>query len=242
MSRRRSVVIIDDFYADPDRVREYALNQQYYLPYQDEDEVKSGARKATWWSSWYQPYERCPFKSSGALVKRLEEAVDEYIDMAHWSARYPVDERSKPVLGRSESRSTCLWNCSFQVKLDTGQQLGGGVHNHVTDGWNCVGPNGWVGVLYLSPDAQPSGGLQLWANIDPNHQRDWMTTASDWVLQDVFANVFNRLVLCRGDMPHSGADGWGRDLASGRMFQTFFFRTTGPRNPSAPSPGDELAS
>ncbi|MBV8862472.1 MAG: hypothetical protein JO259_11505, partial [Mycobacterium sp.] len=86
MSGRRSVVIVDDFYADPDRVREYALNQQYYLPYQDEEQVKREAQDPTWWSSWYQPYERCPFKSSEALVKRLEEAVDEYIDMAHWSA------------------------------------------------------------------------------------------------------------------------------------------------------------
>ncbi len=164
-------------------------------------------------------------------MKRLEDAVDEYIDMAHWSARYPVEERSKPVLGQPGSRSTCLWNCSFQVKLGTGQQLGDGVHNHVTDAWNSVGPNGWVGVLYLSPGAQPGGGLQLWSNVDPNHQHDWMTPARNWVLQDVFANVFNRLILCRGNMPHSGADGWGHDLASGRMFQTFFFRTIGPRNP-----------
>ncbi len=55
MSERRGVVIIDDFYADPDQVREYALNQKYYLPYQDEEQVKREERGATWWSSWYQP-------------------------------------------------------------------------------------------------------------------------------------------------------------------------------------------
>ena len=99
------------------------------------------------------------------------------------------------------------------------------MHNHVTDSWNSVGTDGWAGIVYLSPDAPVRGGLHLWRNRDPGHQFDWMTSAANWELIDSLGNVFNRLLLVRGDVPHSGAAGWGRRLEEGRLYQTFFFRT-----------------
>jgi hypothetical protein len=38
-------------------------------------------------------------------------------------------------------------------------------------------------------------------------------------------NIYNRLVLYRGDMFHSSLDYFGKDLKDGRLFQTFFFNT-----------------
>ena len=58
-----------------------------------------------------------------------------------------------------------------------------------------------------------------------------MTGAENWRLTDTFANQFNRLTLVRGDHPHSGAGGWGHSVETGRMYQTFFFKTR-------PRPGD----
>jgi hypothetical protein len=52
-----------------------------------------------------------------------------------------------------------------------------------------------------------------------------MTAPANWQSLDSFGNLFNRLVLVRGDIPHSGARGWGRTLDEGRLYQTFFFRT-----------------
>src|SRR5262249_16706957 len=60
---------------------------------------------------------------------------------------------------------------------------------------------------------------------------DWMTPAREWEPVDSLANVFNRLVLVRGDIPHSGAGGWGDRLGNGRMYPTFFFPTPPGRNP-----------
>jgi hypothetical protein len=225
MSTRRSIIIIEDFYSDPDMIREYALRQRYYLPYQDEDLVRNGSQRAVWWSSWYRAHYHCPFKSSIQLIESLEDAVGEKIDMEHWKAHYPVDQASKPIPAHPQARQACLWNCSFHVKLDSGQTLGQGVHNHVTDGWNSVGPQGWAGIVYLSPAAELEGGLHLWTNINHDRQFDWMTPPSNWLLLDSFANIYNRLILCRGDLPHSGANGWGHEFSTGRMFQTFFFRT-----------------
>jgi hypothetical protein len=222
---RRSIIVVEGFYRDAQAVRNYALRQPYYTPYQDPREVREGRARATWWASYFRRFEECPFKSSKSLIEALEYAVAETIDLEHWSDSFPVDEVSKPLPELGEGRRTCLWNCCFHVKPENGQKLGDGVHNHVTDSWNPVGPDGWAGIIYLDPKAPLEGGLHLWRNGDPANNYDWMTPAKNWQMLDSFGNLFNRLILVRGDVPHSGAGGWGERLENGRMYQTFFFRT-----------------
>jgi hypothetical protein len=225
MKSRRTIVVIDGFYRDSQAVRNYALRQRYYLPYQDQEAIDSGRELPNWWASYFRRFDECPFKSSKWLIDALENAVDESIDMDHWRAPFAVDAGSKPLPVVPNGRQGCLWNCCFHVKPDNGQQLGDGIHNHVSDGWNSVGANGWAGLIYLSPAAPLSGGLHLWRNLEPLRNFDWMTPAENWQLIDSFGNLFNRLILVRGDVPHSGAGGWGNSLECGRMYQTFFFRT-----------------
>lgn len=225
MKTRRSIVVIDGFYRDAQAVRNYALRQQYYAPYQEMKDVREGRQKATWYSSYFRRFDECPFKSSAWLVDALGQAVGESLDMAHWRGSFPVDDDSKPLPDQCEGTRTCLWNCAFHVKPENGQQVGEGVHNHVTDSWNSVGPEGWSGIIYLDPKAPLDGGLHLWRNTDLINDYDWMTPAENWQLLDSFGNLFNRLILVRGDVPHSGAGGWGDRLENGRMYQTFFFRT-----------------
>jgi hypothetical protein len=222
---RRSIVVVENFYADAEAVRAYALRQGYYTPYEDDEDVRSGRVQATWWASSFREPDECPFKSSDGLITALEHAVGERIDRDHWRASFPLDEDSKPMRRAPTTGHTCAWNCCFHVKPDNGQRLGDGVHNHVTDNWNGVGAEGWAGIIYLSPVAPLEGGLHLWRNVEAGHDFDWMTPAENWELVDVFGNLFNRLILVRGDVPHSGAAGWGNRLEEGRMYQTFFFRT-----------------
>jgi hypothetical protein len=225
MSSRRTMVVVEDFYRDPLAVRQYALGQSYYTPYEDQDAVVAGRVAATWWATRFRYGEACPFKSSTSLQAALERAVGEPIDLAHWLAPFEVDEDAKPCLAAEGTLQTCLWNCCFHVKPENGQRLGDGVHNHVTDQWNGVGVDGWAGIVYLTPDAPLQGGLHLWRNMKTDQRFDWMTPAENWELIDTLGNVFNRLILVRGDVPHSGAGGWGTRLEEGRLYQTFFFRT-----------------
>jgi len=227
---RRSIVVVDEFYGDPDAVRSYALRQSYYTPYEDQDDVDAGRARATWWATRFRDADHCPFKSSADVIRALEAAVGEPIDLDHWRAPVAVDAHSKPT-GPNGGQQSCLWNCCFHVKPDNRQRLGDGVHNHVVDSWNPVGAEGWAGIIYLTPSAPLEGGLHLWRNRDQRKQFDWMTPASHWEQVDSFGNVFNRLILVRGDVPHSGAAGWGERLDEGRLYQTFFFRT----RPAAPS-------
>jgi hypothetical protein len=233
---RRSIVVIDDFYSDPDAVRKLALTLPFYTPYENLAAVRAGTARATWWASRFAEADRCPFKSSAPLIAALEYATGETIDIDHWTASFPVDADSKPLRPLRAPAPTCLWNCCFHVKPDNGQRLGDGVHNHVTDQWNGVGRHGWAGIIYLSPDAPIHGGLHLWRNVDPDRNFDWMTPAENWQLIDSFGNVYNRLILVRGDVPHSGARGWGERLEEGRLYQTFFFRTTTATTPSVNPP------
>ncbi len=218
MSMRRSIIVVENFYTDPDSVRDYALALQYYLPYE-------GLGLSYWQTSKYTPLHLCPYKSSPTIIKCLEDAVGEKIDMNHWNANYPVDENSQPITEHHDAKHACLWNGSFHAKINSGVSPSEVVHNHVTDVWNPCGSNGWAGIVYLNPIVNLKDGLNLWTNIDPNRQLDWMTPSNNWLLVDSLANIYNRLILCRANLPHSGANGFGDNIATARLYQTFFFRT-----------------
>jgi hypothetical protein len=101
----------------------------------------------------------------------------------------------------------------------------------------------WAGVCYLTPDAPLSSGTGLF-----KHKKTGLTMApknpdgtynmtilneiykdsqdmTKWELVDRIGNVYNRLVLYRGDHFHISMDYFGRDINDGRLFQTFFFDT-----------------
>jgi hypothetical protein len=237
---RKSIVVVDSFYKHPDEVRRYALgrlSRMHYYPYQPRAAVEAGRAPVTWISTMFLDAATCPFKSSDALLRTLDSVTGETVDRDHWRLPFPTDREGRPAEDREATeRRSCLWNCTFHVKPKTGQARGNQVHNHVTDICNSVGRHGWAGIIYLQPEAPLPGGLQLWQNRDETHRFDWMTPPSDWVLQDSFANVYNRLILVRGDVPHSGSDGWGNTIETGRLFQTFFFKVVEPHSPKSVAP------
>ena len=46
-----------------------------------------------------------------------------------------------------------------------------------------------------------------------------------WELVDRIGNIYNRLVLYRGDHFHISLDYFGQDMNDGRLIQTLFFDT-----------------
>jgi hypothetical protein len=238
---KRTIVVADDFYADPDAVVRYALSQRFYSPYANNtlgsSEPEAMAR-ARWYSTIFKEAADCPFKSSKDLIAKLEHIVGEKIDLEHWNKSFPenpdgtivmprpdVIDQNKPVTfdNLRPDAISCRWNCAFNVKLRV-HELGTGVHNHMKDIWNSVGPDGWAGTIYFNKNPPQGSGLRLFKNKNGN-DLEWMTAADRWELVDEFANVYNRLVLVRGSVPHVGGSGFGTDIATGRLFQTFFFKT-----------------
>ena len=221
----KDVIIIENFYKDPYKVREYALKQlssDCYFPYGDN----------TWKATKTKKAKECPFKSSESLISRLNDITGEEIDLNIWNLDYPPHNSKEDATPNQDHPrwegkiyKNAKWNCAFHLKPKTGQKLGQGVHNHVTDIWNCVGEDGWVGLIYLNPHAPNDSGLFLWENHDSSKNYDWMSPAENWKLIDSLGAAFNRLILCRGKKPHSGADGFSNLDEEGRLYQTFFFTT-----------------
>ena len=106
------------------------------------------------------------------------------------------------------------------------------------DGWNT-----WAGVCYLTPNAPVSGGTGIF-----RHKETGLSTTprledgsrneelldkiyedardyTKWDQTAMVGNVYNRLVLYKGDLFHASLDYFGKNLHDGRLFQTFFFNT-----------------
>jgi hypothetical protein len=116
-----------------------------------------------------------------------------------------------------------LYNTSFQYTTKDDKSW---VHHDETT---------WAGIVYLTPDAPLEAGTGIYRHknsrifahnpgqYDYNNER---TAPEDWELVAFAGNVFNRLVLYRGNYYHKSAvAGFGDSLHNGRLFQTFFFDT-----------------
>ncbi len=104
--------------------------------------------------------------------------------------------------------------------------------------WVHYDPTNWAAVLYLTPDAPLESGTAIYRNketkismLDRNNpETDY--NSSDNILNDMekwepvvtISNVFNRLIMYRGEYYHrSMLPGFGDNQYNGRLFQTFFF-------------------
>jgi len=102
---------------------------------------------------------------------------------------------------------------------------------------HCDSSTSWAGVCYLTPDAPLSAGTALYRHKETGCVRrpsdDKLAAQIDddgqdltkWELTDKVSNIFNRLVIYRGDYYHMSQDYFGTDLYTGRLFQTFFITT-----------------
>lgn len=80
--------------------------------------------------------------------------------------------------------------------------------------WVHKDPSMWAGILYLTPNAPIEAGTGIFKE----------DKQGEFELVDAIGNVYNRLVLYRGDLLHrSLLSGFGNTPESGRLTQVFFF-------------------
>lgn len=122
------------------------------------------------------------------------------------------------------------YNGAFQVcRAEDGDSW---IHRDATD---------WAAVLFLTPDAPTDAGLTLYrhrstralgsAGYDSKTVAVLDADAPDpakWEVCTTVGNVFNRLVLFRGDQFHKSSAYFGDSSETGRLFQVLFFNTTSP--------------
>lgn len=243
---KREIITVNNFYKDPDKVIAYAMTLRYYNPYANNwrgSNSPEAMANTNWHASHFIKAKDCPFKSSSEFIRTLESLTGEEVDLEHWNKDFPEDPATGALLmtgphikdptkefvfaNLNNELIGARWHCGFHVKHTKHAAAFDAVHDHVEDGWNHSGMDGWTGLIYLNRDAPRDAGLQILKNKYGN-DRERYVSPDRWELVDDFGNVFNRLLLVRGWMPHQGGNGWGNSLTNGRLFQTLFFKTKKP--------------
>ena len=216
------VLVIDDFYPDPEAVRQIALNSDLaqYIPPDpaivgDEIAEREAHRQGRWLSSAFVIYHgqlaQNPFYGSrhnpAWLREKLEAVVGEPIRRDMWES------------------GGDYWNGAFHL-VERGFGVGQGVvHHHYKPG--DLEERGWSGVVYLSPDAPASAGTSFWRNrrtgrcvasFGEQYHRD----PAEFELAFLAENRFNRAVLFRENIWHRVEHGFGEG-SDARLTQTLFF-------------------
>lgn len=79
--------------------------------------------------------------------------------------------------------------------------------------WIHKDPTEYAAVLYLTPNAPVQSGTGIYSGEEGN-----------WVLVTAMGNVYNRLVIYKGNLYHqSMMSGFGNSVDTGRLTQVFFF-------------------
>jgi hypothetical protein len=218
------VVVVDDFYDDPDEVRSLALGMEYRR-YEPPSVEITGAPFAaanhhdlgTWSSTAVLTYhgEQVAHPFPGRrhnppwLRRRLAAVVGETIDPGHWG------------LGGDG------WNGAFHL-IDGSWTGQGPIHHHFKP-YDLEG-RGWSGVVYLTGDPAPGSGTSVWRRRDTGrcvapYGRRFGLDVSEYELAFAVENRFNRLVLFRENVLHRPDRGFGDGITS-RLTQTWFFRSS----------------
>jgi hypothetical protein len=222
------VVVVDDFYEDPQSVRAEALqrwDEGGYFSYDPPDPAIVGYQAAlvasrdhgSWVATAFVTFLGAPVLhpqagwryNPGWLRQRLEDALGESIDQETWET------------------DGDHWNGACHL-IDAGWVNGSGrIHHHFKRG--DLDSRGWSGLVYLSPDLPANSGTSLWRNRETGRcvsgfGPSFSSRLDQHDLAHLVVPAFNRLVLFRENVLHrpEAGTGSGRDA---RLTQTFFFRT-----------------
>ena len=193
---RTNLIIVDDFYNNVDEVRKFALSQPF--------DVKGNY----------------PGVRTGCLIN----------DSTRENIQKIVEPHGGKIVDWLESDE---YTGSFQMATSRERTW---VHSdNVNNSYVHDSPNYWGGVLYLNPDAPLEGGTSFYrSKVNKsiyNHNYDHLASdvysqdMTKWDIATEVKNIYNRLILFRGDQWHSSSTYFGHDDETGRLTQVFFFMT-----------------
>jgi hypothetical protein len=195
---RFNSLTIDDFYANPDEVREFALKQEF--------KVRGN-----------YPGQRTRSFLTDPLKKKLRDILYPFAgEITYWgsndkennytgSFQYTVSEDRSWI----HADSTTDWAAVCYLTPDAPLSAGTGIFRHKATGWSHYDYKRENEPGYV--ESAPPGG----------EMRDY----TKWEMVDRIGNVYNRLIMYRADNYHVSLDYFGQNMHDGRLFQVFFFNT-----------------
>ena len=189
---RFNSLTIDNFYANPIEVREFALKQEF--------KVRGN-----------YPGQRTESFLTDATKKTLRDILYPFAgEITDWGGEYTGSFQYTTSSDRSwiHADSTTDWAAVCYLTPDAPLSAGTGLFRH-----KQTGLRGWTYNEHTKEETESS----------PTYTECMDYTK--WELVDRIGNVYNRLILYRGDLFHVSLDYFGKTLQDGRLFQTFFFNT-----------------
>ena len=195
---RFNSLTIDNFYANPDEVREFALKQEF--------KVRGN-----------YPGQRTISFLTDSLKKKMRDILYPFAgEITYWgsddtennytgSFQYTVSEDRSWI----HADSTTDWAAVCYLTPDAPLSAGTGIFRHKATGWSHYDYKRENEPGYV--ESAPPG----------NEMRDY----TKWEMVDRIGNVYNRLIMYRADNYHVSLDYFGQNMYDGRLFQVFFFNT-----------------
>ena len=209
------IIIVDNFYPNPDEVREKALKEFFFPGNKGKKNLFPGKRTSgTRVQNWLY------------LKNRYEEILNRKI------VDFPVNNSNTAfTLGLEETNLQGKPHLNW-VHHDNSQL------SEIKE--KESGGTGWASVCYLSPNARADHGTGLFRAKNNNSvfKTKEMKIAPQagfkefWKPDGIFdlhtyaANIYNRLIMYPANYWHAPFNaGWGHDKESGRLVQVCFFTT-----------------
>jgi len=196
-SSKKRLFVVDDFYEDPYKIREFALQQTYYP---GEGAVGSRTRKQYLFNGIKESFE-------SIIGKTIADHTDDNFGWGNIgiNGRFQFCTAGTPSVYHCDSQQ---WAAVIYLTPDAPPQSGTSFFRHRD-----------TKVYHNSQINWNQGeGLKVF------NQKTFLD-GTPYEPVDTVGNVFNRLVIFDGGLIHSGINYFGWDISSSRLFHIFFFNT-----------------
>lgn len=164
---KQNLIVIDNFYDDPNAIRTFALDQSY--------DVKGN-----------YPGKR----TKSYLSAEAKEKIQSVLGEVSW---HDIDG------GTGSFQYTTALETSW-------------IHKDTTE---------WAGVCFLTPNAPLDSGTILYKHREIGNEKE-VYDLTKFEKDTIISNVYNRLILYRGDLLHKSNNYFGLEKNDARLFQVFF--------------------
>jgi len=194
-SKDKRLFVVDNFYEDPHKIRDLALNQPFFP---GEGAVGSRTRKQFLFNGLKEKFESI----MGVQLQDHTEDGQGWYDIGI-NGRFQSCPAGTPSVFHCDSQK---WAAIVYLTPDAPPQSGTNFYRHRA--------------TKIHHNSQIDWNTEEGNSVFNQHT---FLDPSPYERVDTVGNVFNRLVIFDGGLIHSGINYFGWDLESSRLFHIFFF-------------------
>lgn len=241
MSAFLSTIVVDNWYDNPDQIRNHAIKhlKDCSTAGKDKTTIEQMRERGNRW----EPYPGWRTKAAvGNLIwnyDMISRCIGAKIDPKRWIFIPSVEIGTGDMQGmlqfEPKKNSMIVRNTDIEFNSE-GVSNGTFACTFKDSIWRCHTDmeNSYAAIVYLSPDAPVDSGTSFYKHIETGatssddnaiiDKEDYFDP-SKWEEVDRIGNYYNRCVIFEASRYHCATKYFdnGTDFADGRVFQTFFF-------------------